>query len=157
MRVGVSGHQHIPRAALAFVKRGIARTLSETNHDLVGITSLAAGADQIFANIVLAQSGQLHVIVPCLHYEESFNTSAERREYRALLPRAVTTDELGFPGPCEEAFLAAGRRVVELSELLIAVWDGRPARGKGGTADIVEYAKSLGRRLEVIWPAGVER
>jgi hypothetical protein len=156
MRVGVSGHQHVPLAALAFVKEGIARTLSETKGDLLGVTSLAAGADQIFAKLVL-ERGRLHVVIPCVEYEKSFSAAAGRHEYRALLSRAESTEALAFPGPSEEAFLAAGRRVVELSELLIAVWDGRPARGKGGTADIVEYAKSLRRRLEVIWPAGIER
>jgi hypothetical protein len=138
MRVGVSGHQHIPSAALAFVKSSIVRLLSESKHDLLGITSLAAGADQIFANIVLAQGGHLHVIIPCQHYEKSLNSSADRHEYRALLPWAESTEALGFPGPSEEAFLTAGRRVVELSELPIAIWDGLPRRGKGGTADIVE-------------------
>lgn len=157
MRVGVSGHQHVPLAALAFIKKGIARTLSETNDDLVGITSLAGGADQMFASIVLERGGRLHVVIPCHQYEKSFSGAADRHEYCTLLPRAESTEVLDFPGPSEEAFLAAGRRVVELSELLVAVWDGRPARGKGGTADIVEYARSLGRRLEVVWPAGIER
>jgi hypothetical protein len=29
---------------------------------------------------------------------------------------------------------------VESSDLMIAVWDGKPAKGKGGTADIVADA-----------------
>jgi len=157
MRVGVSGHQHLPPAALAFVKQGIARTLSQTSHDLLGITSLAAGADQIFADIVLAQGGQLHVIIPCLDYENSFESSGDRQKYCALLPRAGSIEALGFPAPSEEAFLAAGRRVVDLSDFLIAVWDGHPSRGKGGTADVVEYAKSLSKQIDIVWPAGVER
>ena len=36
------------------------------------------------------------------------------------------------------------------ADVLIAVWDGQPARGKGGTADVVDYAKSLGKPLVVI-------
>jgi len=36
-------------------------------------------------------------------------------------------------------------RVVDLADLLIAVWDGKPARGPGGTADVVAYAASAGK------------
>jgi hypothetical protein len=157
MKVGVSGHQNVPAAALTFVRNGIIRTLSETNDDVLGITSLAAGADQIFANVVLERGGQLHVVIPSLEYEESFHGARERREYARLLQRAESAETLDFPAPSEEAFLAAGRRVVELSDVMILVWDGRPARGKGGTADIGEYAQELGRRLQILWPAGIER
>jgi len=47
-------------------------------------------------------------------------------------------------GDDEEAFLAAGKRVVDLSDIVIAVRDGEPAKGKGGTADSVAYALSTG-------------
>ncbi len=30
------------------------------------------------------------------------------------------------------------------------MWDGEPARGKGGTADVVEYAKSIGKPVIII-------
>ena len=59
--------------------------------------------------------------------------------------------------PSEAAFLAAGRLVVERSDVLAAVWDGKPARGSGGTADVVDYAKELRREVVVIWPEGLER
>jgi len=36
----------------------------------------------------------------------------------------------------EDAYMAAGRRVVDLSDVMIAVWNAKPAKGKGGTADI---------------------
>jgi hypothetical protein len=43
-----------------------------------------------------------------------------------------------------------------VSELL-AVWDGKPARGHGGTADVVAAAREQGRTVRVIWPAGSTR
>ena len=53
-------------------------------------------------------------------------------------------------GPREDAYLDCGLETVNGSDLLIAVWDGEPARGKGGTADVVEYARSIGRPIIVI-------
>ncbi len=40
--------------------------------------------------------------------------------------------------------------MVQASDLLLAVWDGRPAAGRGGTAEIVEYARTLGVEVRVI-------
>ena len=44
---------------------------------------------------------------------------------------------------------------VDRSGVLVAVWDGQPARGLGGTADVV--ARQRGVPMEVIWPQGATR
>jgi hypothetical protein len=46
---------------------------------------------------------------------------------------------------------------VDLSDLLIAVWDGKEAKGKGGTADIVRYARERDTEVVVLWPPGGSR
>jgi hypothetical protein len=46
---------------------------------------------------------------------------------------------------------------VNRSDRLLAVWDGKPAQGLGGTGDIVAYAKSRGLPTTVIWPEGLVR
>ncbi|WP_198036875.1 hypothetical protein [Nocardia sp. BMG51109] len=40
---------------------------------------------------------------------------------------------------------------------LFAVWDGKPARGYGGTADVVAVARQRGMPVTVIWPDGAQR
>ncbi|GGV03562.1 hypothetical protein GCM10010211_83480 [Streptomyces albospinus] len=40
---------------------------------------------------------------------------------------------------------------------LLAVWDGKPASGYGGTADVVDYARRTGTPVRVLWPAGATR
>ncbi len=64
---------------------------------------------------------------------------------------------LDFAEPSEAAFMAAGEAVVGRCQVVIAVWDGLPAAGLGGTADAVARARELGRRVIVIWPTGVTR
>jgi hypothetical protein len=51
---------------------------------------------------------------------------------------------------------ASLRMLVEADELL-AVWDGQPARGYGGTADVVGVAREKGIPVTVVWPAGAMR
>ena len=57
--------------------------------------------------------------------------------------------EVGPQPTREDAYLAAGHAVVDDADVVLALWDGRPARGRGGTAEVVEYARSLGRPL--VW------
>jgi hypothetical protein len=157
MRIGMTGHQEIPRQALEYVTRGINRALDDVKDDLVGVSSLAAGADQLFAAGVVERGGRLEIVLPCKGYEKTFSHSEDLRNFHSLLGRAASIETLNFEDPSEDAYLAAGHRVVELSEMLLAVWDGQRARGKGGTADIVDYARSRGVRIEIVWPAGTVR
>lgn len=158
MNLGCTGHQTIPTAAVDYVTRGIREAIEV--HDasgLVGVCSLAIGADQVFARLVLAHGGRLHVVIPCVGYERTFDDGTPLQEFRSLLERASTVDVLDYPEPSESAYLAAGYRVMELADRLVAVWDGRPAQGKGGTGDVVQYARERGVETLVVWPPGIER
>jgi hypothetical protein len=154
--IGVTGHQDIPHDAIAHVTASIRNALRAHPVDLVGVCSLAAGADQLFAQAVLDAGGVLHAVIPCECYEETF-AARDRSRYRRLLAAVKRVETLAHPEPTEEAFLAAGRRVADLCDVLVAVWDGQPARGVGGTADVVAYAESAGRDIVLVWPPGVRR
>lgn len=141
MRVGITGHQRLREPALwGWVECELDRLLSALAPPLVGVTSLAIGADQLFAEAVLRRGGTLEVVVPFEGYELTFSEGSDRSAYDQLLRRALRKEVLEKRGSDEEAYFAAGKRMVELSELLIAVWDGLPATGLGGTGDVVKYA-----------------
>lgn len=108
----------------------------------VGVSSLAAGTDQIFARLVLEHAWQLHVVVPCHNYESTFRSADDKQSFKELYRKATRRDTLAFSAPDEEAFLQAGKYIVDMSNLMIFVWNGLPARGRGGTADIFDYAIS---------------
>lgn len=156
-KIGITGHQNIPAIALNYVTDGIRRHLVQIEEPLVGIGSLAVGADQLFVTIIGELGGQSHVVIPCERYETTFHTPAEVDRYRALLASATSSEVLSFAAPSEAAFMAAGSRVVELSDIIVAVWDGKPAAGYGGTADVVTYARTSGREVLIVWPDGVGR
>lgn len=153
--VGISGHQSAPDCVWQLLDRRLPALLGTP--PFRGVSSLAAGADQRFARSVTELGGDLLVVVPSMNYGESFEEPEQRAQYEGLLRLAASAEVMDYPEPSEDAFLAAGMRVVDLSDLLVAVWDGRPAQGKGGTADVVAYARQQGKQVEIIWPEGARR
>ncbi|MGM9471320.1 hypothetical protein ACS5PJ_04895 [Pseudarthrobacter sp. YS3] len=154
--VGITGHQSIPDVARQYILDGVREILSMQPTPLVGLSSLAAGADQLFAYEVLAAGGDLHAVIPSKHYEETFS-EVDRSCYFKLRNRATEIKILDYEAPSEEAFDAAGRTITERCDIMIAIWDGKAARGQGGTGDAVEHARSNGKPVHIIWPAGVTR
>ena len=144
MKIGVTGHRlpREPEKDWTWTQGEVARILGQFPGPLVGVTSLAIGADQIFAEAILQRQGSLEAIIPFAAYEETFTEGQERQAYHRLLALAGTVEVLEKSGSDEEAYLQAGQKIVDEVDLLLAIWDGKPARGLGGTGDIVEYALS---------------
>jgi hypothetical protein len=154
--IGITGHRSLSAATRKLVIDAVRDELAGLR-DLVVVTSLAAGADQICADVALEAGGRLVVVVPAHRYEESFGKEIDLTNFTRLLGQAAEIISMPFEEPCEEAYWAAGREVVDRAHWLLAVWDGEPARGLGGTADVVAYARSVGKRAAVIWPEGAAR
>jgi hypothetical protein len=64
---------------------------------------------------------------------------------------------LPFTQSTSETHMAASELMLQHSDQLWAVWDGQPARGYGGTADVVAAARAKGLPVRVIWPHGAHR
>jgi hypothetical protein len=142
MRVGISGHQRLrDPGGWEWARERMRDCLAPLPPPVVGVSSLAVGADTLFAGLVLELGGSLEAVVPFADYEDRFAEGADRQVYRSLLARAASVAVLERSGTDEEAYYAAGKRVADLSALLVLVWDGKPAAGLGGTADIAEYAR----------------
>ena len=151
MTLGITGHQRLPDPGMwDWVESVMDGEIGKLSPPLIGVTSLAIGADQLFARIVLQHGGSLLHIKPFADYERTFDASG-LAAYRELAAGA-DTEILSVSGDDEDAFLAAGKRVVECCERLFAVWNGQPARGKGGTADIVRFAAESGRSVVLVNP-----
>ena len=131
------------------------------------ISCLAEGADRIVAQ----QAGKhlrakLEAALPYApgEYRKDFKSSASVAEFDDLIAHAdrVARADLQVedgpeqtPPPDRVAgYRRAGELLVNSCEILIAIWDGNPARGEGGTAEVVRYALSLDRL--VIWINALE-
>lgn len=143
IRIGVTGHQDREGLDWAFAEGEILKALMGMVRPFDGLTSLAVGADQLFAHMVLRVGGELVAVVPAHDYETTFE-DADRVAYRDLLRHAHVV-ELPPETGGEQAFFRAGRWIVDHADRMIAVWDGEPSQGLGGTADVVAYALLRGR------------
>ncbi len=114
------------------------------------VSPLAEGSDQMAAEAALARGWQLQAILPFDRetYLADFNDEDSRTRFHRLVEAASCTLEL--PGDTHdplEAYVMAGRGTVAHCDILIAVWDGLPPRGRGGTAEIVELAIHRGTAI----------
>ena len=97
----------------------------------------------------------LVAVRPFDSYADDFPTATARRAYGELWSRAERQVPLAYRARAlEEAYRVAMRWVAERSDVLLAIWDGRPTAHEGGTADTVAHARALGRRILHIDPTG---
>ncbi|MFF8832755.1 hypothetical protein [Streptomyces sp. NPDC015131] len=164
-RIGVTGHRDIPEQLLAHVRAALDTALLAAARQaardgaggLEALSSLAAGADQLFADIALDRGAELTVVIPSGDYEDGFADPDELARFHGLRKRATREVRMDYLRSTDEAYYAAGAYIADHCDRLLAVWDGRPARGLGGTGDIVRYARDRGTPVTVIWRTGVER
>lgn len=74
-----------------------------------------------------------------------------------IFARAAAVRRLPFTESTSESHMAASKLMVDGADELCAVWDRKPARAYGGTADVVAYARGQGTPVRVIWPDGAQR
>ncbi|GAA3732573.1 hypothetical protein [Salinactinospora qingdaonensis] len=157
-RIGITGHSNLAAESVALVRRELAAALSPyAGEGLVGVSCLARGADQLFAEAVLDTGGALEVVLPSVDYRETKVKPDNLDQFDRLLMRAELVRYMPHRTAGEAAYADANETVLARIDRLFAVWDGRPSGGKGGTADAVEAARERGVPVEVIWPEGARR
>lgn len=156
--IAVSGHRGLQPQTAQLVDAAIRVELGRyaDSDDLTGLSCLADGADQIFATAVLDAGGELEVYIPAEQYRAGLPSDCWP-SYDALFSRASAIHALERIESTPQAHLAASAAMLEHADLLFAVWDQEPARGYGGTADIVAFARAHDVPVTVIWPAGASR
>jgi hypothetical protein len=151
--VGFSGHRQVDRPADS---AGAIRTVLEAlrregTGEWVALSSVAAGADTLFVQSALELGLAWHALLPLPAAE--FRSDFEAQEWAvadALLPKAEQVRVITENGSRDDAYLDCGMETVNGCDVLLALWNGEPARGKGGTADVIAYARDLGKPIVVI-------
>ncbi|GGM71340.1 hypothetical protein GCM10012275_47210 [Longimycelium tulufanense] len=157
MRVGITGHSNLVSGCLPVVRRALRDALADPpTRELVGVSCLAPGADQVFARVVLDLGGRLEAVLPASDYRSRL-APRHRAEFDSLVAAASSVRVLPFPRSERRAYLAASKEMVSSVDRVLAVWDGQPASGTGGTADVVAHARIRGVPVRVVWPAGATR
>ncbi|MDX2257330.1 MAG: hypothetical protein NW205_00285 [Hyphomicrobiaceae bacterium] len=164
--VGVTGHRPNRLAIpLPDLSRRLALTLAALRTGACrggsgrwrAITALAEGADRLFATSARGLGYAVEAVLPfpSTDYETTFSDAAATPDYRTELSLAHRVTVLpGSLSSAEAAYEAAGLAILEAADVLLAVWDGKPSAGRGGTTDIIGHA--LAARIPVIWIDAIE-
>lgn len=143
MVIGITGHINLGgHLEEEWTQKMLSKWMATHDIDL-GITCLAPGADQIFARICIQQSIPYRAIIPCTEYSLVFERD-QAVEFERLRLRAQAHVTIDKPAS-EQAFWEASQLLVQQSDLVFAVWNGLPARGLGGTGDVVTYTCQAGK------------
>ena len=150
--IGVTGHRkpdtqpaliHGIHVAIEKIKQTIP-SLRSTPLVLSILSPLAEGADRLVTREIMKVPGSmLEVVLPLEKddYVQDFETSESRDEFEELLSQARSVRLLPSKSNRSEAYEQVGRYIVDQCDVLIALWDGKPAADRGGTAEIIQYAR----------------
>jgi hypothetical protein len=156
LKLGITGHRGLPPETTKLVTSALRAAIDELPKPVIGVSLLADGPDAIFADEIVHIGGQLEVIVPAARYRDRL-PAEHHATYDRLLSRAVNVQRLDYAESTEGAHMAASEAMLDKIDLLLAVWDGKPARGFGGTADVVGAARDRGIPVTIVWPVGASR
>lgn len=170
LAVGVTGHRAevLPDDSLPLLRERIRDVLEQVKEcgaalhalerdcfadrplQLRFVSPIADGADQIAAEVALELGWELQAILPFGRnsYRASLASDAARNRFDDLLARSTCLLELpGDPGHALDAYVMTGRATVAHCDVLIAIWDGLPPRGRGGTGEVVQLALTRGTAI----------
>ena len=166
LRIGVTGHRKNineelvskqVKEVLNKLDNSLHKKLKKTPYYFTVISPLAEGADRLVAKEVLNwKSGdianKLDVILPLQEkeYIKDFHTDKSKKEFHELLENSHIKKTFRNCKSRDEAYENVGRYVVNNCDVLIAIWNQRPAMGKGGTGEIIDYAKSVDKPIFLI-------
>ncbi|MFM9943406.1 MAG: hypothetical protein ACKVP7_28410 [Hyphomicrobiaceae bacterium] len=156
---GVTGHRNfgsddgrLTGLVATEMRRAIAELQRQADAKGAVVSALAEGADRLVARVGLDQFGFDLVAalpMPVDAYSLDFGNDASKAEFAALLAR--TTARVDAPilsagdgwrqytEARNHQYAWAGAYLVTTCDVLIALWDGKPARGTGGTAHVVDW------------------
>ncbi|MGH3870750.1 MAG: hypothetical protein ACRDSR_04415 [Pseudonocardiaceae bacterium] len=157
-RIAITGHMNLTADSAPLVRKAITAALAPyTSDELTGISCIARGADSLFAQAVLDAGGKLEVVLPAAGYREQKVKPDHATQFDELMRQARTVHVMPYKEADRVAYEAANEVLVSTCDTLFAVWDGQSGPDKGSTVSVVEYARSRGVPVEVIWPAGASR
>ena len=153
--VGVTGHRTLAEMdkVMSGVERAVRRirkTYPDSSFRI--LSSLAEGADRILAKRLLLIPGAILWValpLPEGEYLMDFGTHESKQEFLQLLGKAERVIQMPATGKREEGYMAAGKYVLENSNCLLAIWDGKHAQGMAGTGEIITLARD--RDLPLVW------
>ncbi len=152
VRVGVIGHRLLHDVAVLTkqIQKVLYRIRQQFQQKSGGpiaieiISPLAEGTDRLAAHEVLKEPNSSLVVplpFPKEDYMGDFITNASKKEFEGLLEKAKKVEIMPPIRTRNEGYERAGRYVINHSDVLIVLWDGKYSGKQGGTSDMVQWAR----------------
>lgn len=144
----VTGHRTLPPPKLRYIAERLPQEIRTTYSD--GYTHFimggAAGADLLFARLVCKFREQGHPLTLEVDIPYRNRLKSPEPELRMILLKCdkITVIAEEYAPSC---FMARNRDMVQKSDRIIAVYDGRE---RGGTFFTVRYARAMERELRIV-------
>jgi uncharacterized phage-like protein YoqJ len=156
IKIGVSGHRYLSKTPLITenLEKSIRKIINENpNKEIWLYSPLAKGADQLVAQITLKNYPKTKLIIP-LPFEEQLYLDdfqdEDKKQYFQLKELAEKIFTIPNENQSKEnQFFELGEFIVNNSDYLIFLWNGKVAQGQGGTGQIVEIA--MNSKKKIVW------
>lgn len=152
--VGFAGHRQVedPAKLKSVIRRELEDFAACLNGEVIGISSAAAGADLLFLEACAEAGMKTIVILPFggERFQEDFDDLVEWERSQALTKAAVWSEVAPGNEEAPAAYHVVARLVLEVADRMLFAWDGKPARGLGGTGETVDEAAQWGIPSRII-------
>ncbi len=152
LAIGFTGHRKLSNEAKCrdAIRKVLLEWRAKAPGVIYGVTSAATGGDLLFAETCIQLNLPIRVFLPLPkeQFRDDFDEPAWARA-ECVFKNALSVEVTGAGEKLTDRYYECGIETVQQSQLLIALWDGEPSQGLGGTADMVHFARELGRPF--IW------
>jgi len=155
LTIGVTGHRDLLADEVPALKELVRDFFLQLESDfpdldLQLITPLAEGSDRLVADVALELGIELIVPLPMpqADYEQDFSSIAAVEAFRDSLKKARVIHLRTVPDDSVQLVTTEGHDlqyaqlgifISNHSQVLLALWDGKPSTAAGGTASVVNY------------------
>lgn len=155
--VGVTAHRHICPQGIPALRRQISEFLLKLREDyphlpIKLLNPLAEGGDRLVAEVAieLGMSLIIPLPMPIAEYEKDFTSEESLQQFRQMCAESELIEMPLLEGNSlqiiAEDSAARARQYAQLgvfisshAQILLALWDGKPGDGIGGTASVVHF------------------
>jgi hypothetical protein len=166
--IGFTGHrsgfdENTIRAKLNEVLASLKAMAAKNGGQAELYASVAEGADTLCVEAARGLGMPVHLLLPLeeAEFAKDFSTPAAWQRSQAQLvtsrqrPGRDSVHLVSGEATRPECYFNQAIHMLDAVDVLIAVWDGQPERGMGGTAQVVAQAKAIRTPVVEISPAGI--
>jgi hypothetical protein len=116
------------------------------------LSSLAEGSDRLVVQRAMLHPQATLIVplpLPAEDYKSDFSDPSSVEEFRTQLKMAQSIIQLPKTNSRESAYQNSSQYILDNCDVLLVIWDGQKALGKGGTGEFALQARRRG--IPLVW------